>query len=43
MIPIHEINTSSVAKGESLSDFIRTMECYSDIIVLRHPDKARDS
>ncbi len=28
---------SSVAKGESLGDTIRTIECYSDIAVIRHP------
>ncbi len=33
------INTSSVAKGETLEDTIRTLEAYSDIIILRHPEK----
>jgi aspartate carbamoyltransferase catalytic subunit len=28
---------SSVVKGENLEDSIRTLECYSDIIVIRHP------
>ncbi len=28
---------SSVAKGESFNDTIRTFEAYSDVIVLRHP------
>ncbi|KAF8315801.1 uncharacterized protein EI90DRAFT_3159037 [Cantharellus anzutake] len=28
---------SSVAKGESLADTIRTLACYGDAIVLRHP------
>ena len=28
---------SSVVKGESLADTIRTVGCYSDAIVLRHP------
>jgi len=28
---------SSIAKGESLPDTIRTLESYADIIVLRHP------
>ena len=32
-------NTSSVAKGETLEDTIRTLEAYSDIIILRHPEK----
>ena len=31
-------STSSVVKGESLADTIRTVGCYSDAIVLRHPD-----
>eukprot|EP00038_Savillea_parva_P004025 m.133107 g.133107 ORF g.133107 m.133107 type:complete len:2201 (-) comp11351_c0_seq1:387-6989(-) len=39
VIPIHEVSKSSVAKGESLHDFIRTMECYADVIVLRHPEQ----
>ncbi|KAI9303382.1 hypothetical protein BJ944DRAFT_268502 [Cunninghamella echinulata] len=29
--------TSSVQKGESLADTVRTLGCYSDCIVLRHP------
>jgi len=29
---------SSVVKGESLPDTIRTLACYGDAIVLRHPD-----
>lgn len=31
-------STSSVVKGESLADTIRTVGCYSDAIVLRHPN-----
>ncbi|OMJ25879.1 Protein pyrABCN [Smittium culicis] len=31
--------TSSIAKGESLSDTIRTFSSYSDVVVLRHPDR----
>jgi carbamoyl-phosphate synthase/aspartate carbamoyltransferase len=30
--------TSSVVKGESLADTIRTLGCYCDAIVLRHPE-----
>ncbi|KIJ53375.1 hypothetical protein M422DRAFT_25753 [Sphaerobolus stellatus SS14] len=30
-------DTSSVVKGESLADSIRTLGCYGDAIVLRHP------
>ncbi len=32
-------STSSVAKGETLEDTIRTLEAYSDIIIIRHPEK----
>lgn len=38
VIPINEVKYSSVAKGESLPDTVRTLECYSDVIVLRHPE-----
>ena len=38
VIPINEVRYSSVTKGESLPDTIRTLESYSDVIVLRHPD-----
>eukprot|EP01119_Soliformovum_irregulare_P023190 TRINITY_DN8076_c0_g1_i1.p1 TRINITY_DN8076_c0_g1~~TRINITY_DN8076_c0_g1_i1.p1 ORF type:complete len:1840 (+),score=660.19 TRINITY_DN8076_c0_g1_i1:1160-6679(+) len=30
---------SSVAKGESLSDTIKTLESYTDAVVIRHPEK----
>ena len=30
-------DSSSTAKGESLTDTIRTVGCYSDIIAMRHP------
>jgi carbamoyl-phosphate synthase/aspartate carbamoyltransferase len=32
------VNASSVKKGETLPDTIRTLACYGDAIVLRHPD-----
>lgn len=38
VISINEVTYSSVAKGESLPDTIRTLECYADVIVLRHPE-----
>jgi aspartate carbamoyltransferase catalytic subunit len=38
VIPINEVRYSSVTKGESLRDTIRTLECYADAIVLRHPE-----
>lgn len=31
--------SSSVVKGETLEDTIRVMNCYADIIVLRHPEE----
>jgi aspartate carbamoyltransferase catalytic subunit len=38
VIPINEVKYSSVTKGESLPDTIRTLESYADVIVLRHPE-----
>jgi aspartate carbamoyltransferase catalytic subunit len=38
VIQINEVTYSSVAKGESLPDTIRTLESYADVIVLRHPE-----
>ncbi|MBO4950707.1 MAG: aspartate carbamoyltransferase [Clostridia bacterium] len=32
-----EAQSSSSAKGESVSDTIRTVSCYADIIAMRHP------
>jgi aspartate carbamoyltransferase len=37
-IPINEVRYSSVTKGESLPDTVRTLEAYADVIVLRHPE-----
>ncbi|KAF7290659.1 Bifunctional pyrimidine biosynthesis protein [Mycena indigotica] len=31
-------DTSSVVKGESLADTVRTLGCYGDAIVMRHPE-----
>jgi aspartate carbamoyltransferase catalytic subunit len=36
-IGFSETSTTSVAKGETLSDTVLTAECYSDVIVIRHP------
>lgn len=30
-------SSSSAAKGESVADTVRTVECYADIIAMRHP------
>ncbi|WP_160677861.1 aspartate carbamoyltransferase [Clostridium sp. C8-1-8] len=37
VIGFSEPNSSSVSKGESLADTIRTVSCYADIIAMRHP------
>lgn len=39
VIPITQgVQFSSVSKGESLPDTVRTLERYADVIVLRHPE-----
>jgi len=39
VIPITQgVQYSSVSKGETLADTVRTLEQYSDAIVLRHPE-----
>lgn len=39
IIPITQgVQFSSVSKGETLADTVRTLEQYSDVIVLRHPE-----
>ena len=38
VIQINNVTFSSVSKGESLTDTVRTMESYTDAIVLRHPE-----
>jgi len=40
-IPINDVHYSSVSKGENLADTIRTLEQYSDVIVLRHPEQGQ--
>ncbi len=37
VIGFSEANSSSAAKGESVADTVRTVECYADIIAMRHP------
>ncbi|MEM7029078.1 MAG: aspartate carbamoyltransferase [Chloroflexota bacterium] len=40
VVPITQgVQYSSVSKGETLADTIRTLEQYSDVIVLRHPEQ----
>ncbi len=39
VIPITQgVQFSSVSKGESLADTVKTLERYADVIVLRHPE-----
>lgn len=38
VISINEVHYSSVSKGESLPDTVRTLESYADVLVLRHPE-----
>lgn len=38
VISINDVQYSSVAKGETLEDTIRTLEQYADCIILRHPE-----
>jgi aspartate carbamoyltransferase catalytic subunit len=39
VIPITQgVQFSSVSKGETLGDTVRTLEQYADVIVLRHPE-----
>jgi aspartate carbamoyltransferase len=37
VISVADANSSSIAKGESLADTIRTVDGYADVIVMRHP------
>ncbi|KAI8810539.1 hypothetical protein BJ742DRAFT_675771 [Cladochytrium replicatum] len=37
VVGINQI-TSSIAKGESIADTVRTLACYGDLVVMRHPE-----
>lgn len=37
VIGFSEANSSSAAKGESIADTLRTVACYADVAVMRHP------
>jgi len=39
VISVAEAKASSVAKGETLADTVKTVEQYSDVIVMRHPNE----
>ena len=43
VIGFSSASSSSTAKGESVSDTIRTVGCYSDIIAMRHPKEGAPS
>ena len=36
-VGVQDPKTSSIEKGENLADTIRTMDCYVDVLVMRHP------
>jgi len=38
VVAINDVSKSSVSKGETLEDTMRSLECYSDVIVMRHPE-----
>jgi len=37
VVTMSDVANSSVSKGETLSDTVRTLQSYADVIVLRHP------
>eukprot|EP00163_Fabomonas_tropica_P004427 TRINITY_DN1389_c0_g1_i4.p1 TRINITY_DN1389_c0_g1~~TRINITY_DN1389_c0_g1_i4.p1 ORF type:complete len:2183 (+),score=585.91 TRINITY_DN1389_c0_g1_i4:415-6963(+) len=39
VLSMTDMSTSSVVKGETLEDFIKVMQGYCDIVVLRHPQQ----
>lgn len=39
VLNISNIKSSSVSKGETLEDTMKCLECYSDVLVIRHPEK----
>ena len=42
IIGFTDAGSSSVTKGESLNDTIRTVANYSDLIIMRHPTRYSD-
>lgn len=43
IIGFSEASSSSVSKGETIADTIRTISCYADIAVMRHPKEGAPS
>jgi len=39
VLAINDASSSSVAKGETLEDTVRCLQCYTNIIAMRHPEK----
>ena len=37
VVGVSDAQSSSAAKGESIADAVRTVGCYADLIVIRHP------
>lgn len=37
VLNVQDTGSSSISKGESVADTVRTLDCYTDIIVMRHP------
>ncbi|WP_027633818.1 aspartate carbamoyltransferase [Clostridium hydrogeniformans] len=37
VIGFSEASSSSVSKGETIADTVRTVSCYADVIAMRHP------
>lgn len=37
VLNIQDVGNSSIAKGESLGDTIQSLNCYADVVVMRHP------
>lgn len=38
VLAMSDVKNSSVAKGETLADTVKSLQCYSDVIVMRHPE-----
>ena len=37
VMSVTDVDSSSVSKGESISDTTRTISCYADVLAMRHP------
>lgn len=41
ILPLPNMESTSVAKGESFTDTIKVFSCYSDALVVRHPEQGK--